>query len=125
MSRMTVLVLSAAESLRGAGSIEGSEGLASGIARRVSELFLDAQQLVVFRHAIGATQRAGLDLSRSRSDCEVGDRDVLGLSRAMRDDRGVSRAMGRGHGVERLGQGADLIQLHQNRIGDALADAAG
>ena len=55
-----------------------------------AERLLDAQQLVVLRHAIRARRRAGLDLAAAGGDGEVGDRRVLGLARAVRHDRGVA-----------------------------------
>src|SRR6185436_13026013 len=38
---------------------QGSDGLAPGVAGALAELLLDAQQLVVLAHAIGAAGRAG------------------------------------------------------------------
>src|ERR1035438_10430149 len=38
------------------------QGFAAGVFRLRAELFLDAQQLIVFRGAVGAGKRAGLDL---------------------------------------------------------------
>jgi GAF domain-containing protein len=54
--------------------------------------FTDAQELVVLRDAVGAARRAGLDLARVGGDREVGDEGVLGLARAVRDDRAVAVA---------------------------------
>src|SRR6478672_1113491 len=39
---------------RGSSAAEPREGSATGVARRVVELLLDAQQLVVLRHALAA-----------------------------------------------------------------------
>ena len=97
------------------------ERLAAGIARRVAEILLDAQQLVVLGDAVGARQRAGLDLQRVGGHRDVGDRGVLGLARAVRDHRRVARALGHLDRGERLGQRADLVDLDQDRVGDALA----
>ena len=41
----------------------------------------------------------------------------------MRHHRRVAGALRHVHGVERLGQRADLVDLDQDRIGDALLDA--
>src|SRR5581483_6890029 len=49
----------------------------------LAELSLDAQQLVVLRDAVGARERARLDLAAIRRDREVGDRRVLGLAAAV------------------------------------------
>src|SRR5580765_7934169 len=78
---------------------------------RWPELFLDAQQLVVFADAIGAAGRSGLDLSRGGPDRQVGDSRVLGLARSVRDDGRVTGIGRHADGVERLGDGADLVQL--------------
>ena len=56
-----------------------------------TELFFDAQQLVVLGDAIGAAGRAGLDLAGAGADREVGDGRVLGLAGAVRDDAWRSR----------------------------------
>src|SRR5689334_12440740 len=54
---------------------------ASGVVRGGAQLLLDAQQLVVLRHPVGAARRPGLDLTGVGGDREVGDGDVLGLAR--------------------------------------------
>ncbi len=64
------------------------------IHRFVTELLLDPQELVVLRDAIGARRRPGLDLPGVHGDGEVGDGRVLGLARAVRDDRRVARRRG-------------------------------
>src|SRR4051812_18177345 len=79
-----------ARALIGEASSPPWEGRAARIAHGVAQVFLDPQQLVVLRHAIGAGQRAGLDLQRVRPDGQVGDGGVLRLSRAMRDDGAVA-----------------------------------
>ena len=68
-----------------------------------------------------ARGRAGLDLAGVRRDGEVGDEGVLGLARAVRDDRGVAGVLRRADGVERLGERADLVDLDEDRVGDAVA----
>ncbi len=71
-----------------------------------------------------ARRRAGLDLARVGRDREVGDERVLGLARAVRDDRGVAGVLRGADRVERLGERADLVDLDQDRVGDAAVDAA-
>ena len=53
-----------------------------------------------------------------------GDEGVLGLARAMADDRAVAGLGRHAHGVERLRQRADLIQLHEDGVAEAALDAA-
>src|ERR1700704_5954919 len=83
--------------------ISGREGLPARVARRVAEVFLDPQQLVVLGVAVGARQRAGLDLQRVGTDRDVGDGGVLGLAGAVRDHGAVAGTLGELDRRERLG----------------------
>src|SRR5690348_4296864 len=78
------------------------EGAATGVPRRVVELFLDAQQLVELGHALGAGRRTGLDLAAADGDGEVGDRGVLGLTGAVAHHRLVPGPVREVDRVERL-----------------------
>src|SRR3989475_9065933 len=62
--------------------------------RGVTQLFLDAQELVVLRGPLAARDRAGLDLAGVDGHGEVGDERVLGLAGAVGNDRPVARALG-------------------------------
>src|SRR5439155_22298272 len=108
---------------RGVGSAGDArvEG-APGPRRRVTQLFLDAQELVVLGGTLAARHRAGLDLARVDGDGEVRDEGVLGLAGAVRDDRAVARALRQLDRLERLGQRADLVQLHEHRVGETVLD---
>src|SRR5579859_998898 len=77
----------------GSGPIQLVEGIGSGIAGRVAEVFLDAQQLVVLGEPVRARQRSGLDLQRVRADRQVGNESVFGFAGAVRDHRGIARAL--------------------------------
>ena len=87
-----------------------------------AELLLDPEQLVVLRDAVAARRRAGLDLAGAERDGEIGDRRVLGLAGAMRHHRGVAVRLREPHGLDRLRQRADLVDLHEDRVGDAAVD---
>src|SRR5690606_25415035 len=97
---------------------------AAGIRGALAQLLRDAQELVVLRDAVRAARAARLDLPAARRDGQVRDERVLRLAGAMRDDEAVAVAAGEVDRVERLGQRADLVDLDQDRVGDALADAA-
>ena len=84
---------------------------------------LDAQELVVFRHAVGAAQRPGLDLAGVGRHGNVRDGRVFRLAGAMADDRGVIVVLRQFDGVQRLGERADLVHFHQDRIRRAGVDA--
>ena len=75
------------------------------------------------RPPIGACQRAGLDLPAVRRHRQIGDGRVLGLARPVRHHRRVTGALRHLDRGQRLGQRADLIDLDQDRVRDALADA--
>src|SRR3546814_19322329 len=51
-------------------ALRSAENRGSGIARHVAELFLDADQLVVFGEPVRAREAAGLDLSAIGRDRE-------------------------------------------------------
>ena len=54
---------------------------------------------------------------------QVGDGGVFGLAGAVGDDGGVAGAVGHLDGVQGLGQGADLVDLDEDGVGDAQLDA--
>mmetsp|Transcript_896 Transcript_896/g.2413 ORF Transcript_896/g.2413 Transcript_896/m.2413 type:complete len:484 (-) Transcript_896:141-1592(-) len=89
-----------------------------------AELLLDAQQLVVLGQALGAAGRARLDLTGIEADGEVGDEGVLRLARAVARHHAPPRALGGAHGLDRLGDGADLVDLEQQRVARLLLDGA-
>src|SRR5579872_1537627 len=99
-----------------------AEGALTCIARRIVELLLDPEELVVLGDAVGPAQGTRLDLARVRRNGQVGDRRVLALARPMRDDRRVARLPGELHGRERLRQTPDLVDLDEDRVRDALLD---
>ena len=49
----------------------------------VTELFFDAEELVVLSHTVGTAERTGLDLTRVRSYSDVSDRSIFRLTRAV------------------------------------------
>src|SRR3546814_20139620 len=53
-------------------------------------------------------------------DREVGDRRILGLARTVRHDGGVARAVRHIDRVERFTERADLVDLDEQRVGEAV-----
>src|ERR1700733_7142229 len=94
----------------------------ASVAGRRADDFFDAQQLVVFTHAISAAGRTGFDLPRAERYGKVGDRGVLGFAGAMADHRRVGGARGHLHAVDFFGQPAALVSLDQDAVGDSLFD---
>jgi hypothetical protein len=81
--------------------------------------FLDPQQLVVFADAVGAAQRAGLDLAGVGRHRDIGDGGVFRLTGAMADDRRVTGFLRHLNRIQRFRQRADLVDLYQDRVGGA------
>src|SRR5690606_21207733 len=57
-------------------------------------------------------------------DGEVGDEGVAGLAAAVGDDGAVAAVLGQADGPEGLGEGADLVDLDEDAVGDPAVDAA-
>src|SRR2546421_11836917 len=103
--------------------IGSGKNRAAGKFCRGAEFFFDAKKLIVFGDAIGARGGAGFDLARTGGDGEVGDKGVFGFAAAMRNDGVVSGFAGEFDGVNGFGDAADLIELDENRVGNAFVDA--
>src|SRR5215217_4208261 len=58
------------------------KGISARIARRIAKVFLDPQELIIFRDAIGATKTSRLYLTRVCGHGEIGDERILGLARS-------------------------------------------
>src|SRR5215216_1563779 len=101
------------------------EGRQAGVDGGASQGLFYAEELVVLRHALAAGRRAGLDLARVHGHGEVGDRRVLGLAAAVADHRGVAGLVREFHRLEGLRERADLVDLYEDGVSDALADATG
>mmetsp|Transcript_46027 Transcript_46027/g.144790 ORF Transcript_46027/g.144790 Transcript_46027/m.144790 type:complete len:536 (-) Transcript_46027:86-1693(-) len=90
----------------------------------IPELLLDAQQLVVLCEPLGPARRTRLDLSRLEADGEVGDEGVLRLAGAVGRHHAPARLLCHVDRLDRLGDGADLVHLEQQRVGRAVLDRA-
>src|SRR5438046_5691653 len=84
---------------------------------------LDAKELIIFSDQVGAAERAGFDLPGVGCDRYVCDGGVLRFTGTMADDDAVTVLLREFDGIERLGERADLVHFHENRIGRALLDS--
>src|ERR1700751_3060552 len=91
--------------------------------RRAAQFLLNPQQLVVFGDAICARSRPRLDLAGASSYGQVCDECVFCFAGSMRDYRRIPISSCQVDRIERFAHGADLIDLDQNRIRDALVDS--
>src|SRR5690606_19856299 len=73
--------------------------------------------------AIGTAQGASLDLTGGSAYGQVGDGAVLGFTRTVGNNCGVTGCLSHLDGFQGLGQRADLVELDQDRVADALVDA--
>src|SRR5438270_12960937 len=112
-------VLLAAEKRRGL-----AEGGFAVEARVRAELFLDAQQLIVFRDAVGAAGRAGFDLARAGGHSEIRDERIFRFAGTMRNNRAVARFACHFYGRHLFRHAADLIKIVEDVIRDASLYAA-
>src|SRR5690348_5646412 len=85
----------------------------------------DLQEAVVFGHAFAAGRGTGLEVAAAGADSQVGDEVVLRFAGAVRDELAVAGLAADGHGLQRLGHGADLVELDQRGVADAARDGAG
>ena len=90
------------------------------ILSHIVQLLLDAEQLVVLGDPVSAAGGAGLDLAGVGAHHDVGDGGILGLAGAVRDNGGVAMTVGQLDGVQGLGQGADLVDLDEDGVGNLL-----
>src|SRR5271165_3783914 len=95
------------------------DGRPPGVAGLIAELLLDPDQLVVLGQTIRPRDRAGFDLSAIGRNREIGDRRVLRLAGPVRYHSGVAGPMRHIDGGQRLGERANLVDLDEDRIGDA------
>ena len=97
----------------------------SRILRGAAKLLLDAEKLVVLGDALAAAGGAGLDLAGVQRNGQVGNRGVLGLAGAVGRNGGVTGLVRHLDGLQRLGNRADLVQLDEDRVAAAQANALG
>ena len=94
-----------------------------------AELFLDTEELVVFRDAVGAAEGTGLDLATVGRNRDISDGGVFGFTGTVGEDGGIAGFLGHFNRVEGLGEGTDLIDLNKDGVGgfgfDALLEELG
>ena len=81
--------------------------------------------MIVFGEPVGARQGAGFDLAAIGGHRQIGDGGILGLAGTVRHNGGITRLVGHGEGLQGLAQGANLVNLHQDGISDAVFNALG
>lgn len=81
-----------------------------------TQLLLDAHELVVLGHTVRAAHTARLDLAGIGGHGDIGNCGVLSLTRAVGGHGVVAMAMGHLDSFQRLGEGANLVDLDEDGI---------
>src|SRR5699024_1982805 len=99
--------------------LEARESGAARVDCCAFQVALDAEQLVVLRHALGAGRGTGLDLAAIQSDGQVSGSGVLGVAGAVGRHGAGSVAVWQLHGGEGLREGTELGRPAQQERGGA------
>ena len=99
------------------------EGAHLRINSSITQLVLDAEQLVVLGNTLGTGRSTGLDLAGIQSHSQVSNGGILGLTRAVRGNGGVASLVSHLDGFQGLGNGTDLVQFDQDAVAGAQLDA--
>mgnify|MGYP005989629891 CR=1 FL=1 len=101
--------------------------LGTSIDGLVTELLLNAEDLVELGKTLRTARSTGLDLTSADTDNDVGNGDILGLTRAVRDHDTPSVGVGVLSSLDGLSQSTDLVDLEQEGVArlelDGLLDA--
>src|SRR5580700_1034575 len=99
------------------------KGTASRIDGTVAQLESNPQELIVLCDPVGPRDAPRLNLPRVGGYRQVGDERVLGLARAVADDRPIAIVASQANAIERLGERADLVELDEDRVRRSALDA--
>lgn len=81
-----------------------------------TKLFLDTEDLVQLGQTLRTGRSTSLDLSRTETDGNIGDGDILGFTRAVRDHDSPAASIGVLGGLDRFGKATDLVDLEQKSV---------
>ena len=101
----------------------GAEVLASvdGLA---AKLLLDTEDLVELGETLGTSRSTSLDLAGAETDDDVGNGDILSLTRAVGDHDAPAGTEGVLGSLDSLGDGTDLVDLQEKGCLLYTSDAA-
>ena len=92
----------------------------AGVLSGSTKLGLNAEKLVVLGRSLATAGSSGLDLASAKTNSEIGDVVVLGLSRSVAGHDAPSVLLGKLDGIDRLGDGTDLVDLKEQAVGRSL-----
>lgn len=106
-------------------SLEESGGISEGLAGEdslVAELLLDSQNLVVLGQSVRAARGTTLDLTGAEAANEIADEVILGLATSVRNHDTPASSLRHVASLNRLGNGADLVDLEKESVAKFLVD---
>mmetsp|Transcript_74633 Transcript_74633/g.216544 ORF Transcript_74633/g.216544 Transcript_74633/m.216544 type:complete len:369 (+) Transcript_74633:49-1155(+) len=101
---------------RGRCSVRVPHALVTSEEGLGTELFFDAEKLVVLGQPLTAARGAGLDLAGAEADDEVRDERVFRLAGAVGDHHTPTSLLAHLARLDGLGDGPDLVDLQQERV---------
>jgi len=109
--------------------VDGSAEVGASVNGLGAELLLDTEDLVELGKTLGTSRGTGLDLASAETDNNVGNGDILGLTRTVRHHDTPASAKGILGGLDGLGDGTDLVDLEEKGVAslglDGLLDELG
>ena len=88
----------------------------------VTKLLLDTEDLVELGETLGTGRGTSLDLSGAETNDDVGNGDILGLTRAVRNHDTPASTEGILGGLDGLSDGTDLVDLEEESVARLLLD---
>lgn len=88
----------------------------------ITELLLDTEDLVELGETLGTGRGTSLDLTGAETNDDVGNGDILGLTRAVRNHDTPASAEGILGGLDGLSDGTDLVDLEEESVARLLLD---
>lgn len=89
------------------------------------QVFFNTEKLVILGHSFCTSWSTGLNLAGIESHCYISNGGVGSFAGTMGNHRSVSAALSHLHSFKGFSQGADLVQLDENRVGHAQMNAFG
>lgn len=96
--------------------IDGSAELVAGVDGLVTELLLDTEDLVELGETLGTGRCTSLDLTGTETDDNVGNGDILGLTRSVGNHDTPASSESILGGLDGLGDGSDLVDLEKEGV---------
>ena len=85
-----------------------------------TQLFFNAEELVVFGESVGTCYATGFDLEGMHSDGKVSNEWIFGFAGPVADNGGIVVELCEFNDVEGFGECSDLVGFDEDGVGDVL-----